>query len=81
MPIFGNVFLSIGAAYGKEVIAAQLQVIKANNSREFYMELLRTGEHFLGLLQEASHNKVVNVVAEMLREPIENAAELDDITL
>jgi len=79
--ILGSVFLGASTGYAKAIVAAQLEVIKANNRPEFYEELLRSLDHSFNLLSMATKNKVVMTASQIFTEPIEAAAEASGIQL
>ncbi len=77
--IFGSIFLGAAKEYGKAVVTAEMKTIKANNSKEFYAQLVLTGSHFFKLLSSATKSKVVSQVSEIFTEPIEQEIATDNI--
>ncbi len=79
--ILGSVFLGAVKDFAKKKVVSQLAIIKANNSKEFYEQLLQSLDHSFALLEQATKNKVVLTAAKIFTEPIEEAAAADNIPL
>lgn len=79
--ILGKAFAGLAKAYFQAVISEQLGVIKANNSKELYEKLLKNLHSDFELLNMAVKNKTIASASQIFTEPIELAAEEDNIQL
>lgn len=80
MSIIANIFIESVKVTGQTLLIGQLEIIRKNNSPEFYSKLLRTGWSFFSLLG-TSKNKILSKIVEVFTVPIAQAAELAGVSL
>lgn len=82
--VIAQIFMSAAKEAGKVKIAELLAKIKENNTPEVYEQALKAGSSFFSLLGELakkSKTKLDDYSIGIFLEPIQDAAEADDIDL
>lgn len=82
--VIAQIFMSAAKEAGKVKIAELLAKIKQNNTAEVYEQALKAGSSFftlLGELAKKSKTKLDDYSIGIFLEPIQDAAEADEIEL
>lgn len=73
--MFGKLFLGIVKTMAQALLFKQLDVIKKNNSPEFYKHLLKSGDEFFAMLLEVIKDDTLRSVCEIFTVPIKAALD------
>lgn len=84
MSFLGNALASAAVGVFKEAVANQLEIIKANNPEEDYVNAIKSVYSTMSLLDKLAKktkSKIDDKAVEIFLEPAIAAAEADGITL